>query len=209
MSTVCKKLHTIAQTLPWFSFSSPLTGIPNNGIYLLFEKGEYGHGGERIVRVGTHTGENQLRSRIQQHFTQENKDRSIFRKNIGRALLHKSSDPYLAVWEIDFTTKASRDVNGHLLNSIYQNQIEQQVSEYIRNFFSFVVLHIDSKQQRLEIESKLISTLSTCDECFPSATWLGNYSPKEKIRNSGLWLVNELNKQPLTEAELTTIFADL
>ncbi|MSP93707.1 MAG: hypothetical protein EXR00_00415 [Alphaproteobacteria bacterium] len=37
-----------------------------------------------------------------------NKDRSIFRKHVGRCLLAKSGDPLLAQWEIDLTTKASR-----------------------------------------------------------------------------------------------------
>jgi len=33
-------------------------------------------------------------SRLLQHFVMENKDRSIFRKNIGRALLARAGDPY-------------------------------------------------------------------------------------------------------------------
>jgi hypothetical protein len=64
-----------------------------NGIYVLFERGEECHDGGRIVRVGTHTGDGQLRSRMLQHFVNENKDRSIFRKNIGRALLNRDRDP--------------------------------------------------------------------------------------------------------------------
>ena len=47
---------------------------------------------DRIVRIGTHTGENQLRSRLMQHFVKENKNRSIFRKNIGRCFFeHRKS----------------------------------------------------------------------------------------------------------------------
>jgi serine/threonine protein kinase len=33
-------------------------------------------------------------------------DRSIFRKNIGRSLLNRTSDPYLPVWELDFMKRA-------------------------------------------------------------------------------------------------------
>jgi len=69
--------------------------IPLNGIYILFEKGELAHNTDRIVRIGTHTGINQLRSRLKQHFIVENKDRSIFRKNIGRALLNKNHDDFI------------------------------------------------------------------------------------------------------------------
>jgi len=96
------KLKIINQ---YFSYPFELDKIPQNGIYFLFEKGEIAHGYRRIVRVGTHTGENQLRNRLSQHFFNENKDRSIFRKNVGRAILSKNCDPYLSVWELDFTTR--------------------------------------------------------------------------------------------------------
>jgi hypothetical protein len=75
--------------------------FPLNGIYILFEKGETAHDTNRIVRVGTYPGDKQLRSR--QHFLVENKDRSIFRKNIGRALLRRGQDPFLPLWELDRT----------------------------------------------------------------------------------------------------------
>ena len=38
-------------------------------------------------------------------------------------------------------------------------------------------------------------------EIKPSENWLGSYSPNEKIRESGLWLVNELYKQSLNDEE--------
>src|SRR6478672_3330165 len=108
MQHLCEELHLWANALPVFSFPFDARVLPLNGIYLLFEKGETAHGTNRIVRVGTHTGNDQLRSRLKQHFIVENKDRSIFRKNIGRALLNKASDPYLAEWERDRTSRAGR-----------------------------------------------------------------------------------------------------
>ena len=62
---------------------------------VLFETGELAHGADRIVWVGTHTGSNEMPSRLKQHFLKENKDRSIFRKNIGRALLNRRRTLYL------------------------------------------------------------------------------------------------------------------
>ena len=38
-------------------------------------------------------------------------------------------------------------------------------------------------------------------EIKPSDRWLGNSSPIEKIRKSGLWLVQGLDKEGLTEEE--------
>ena len=197
MSSECKAIHRLINELERHSFPFNEAAIPTNGIYALFQQAEVGHGQDRIVRIGTHTGDNQLRSRLKQHFLAENKDRSIFRKNIGRALLKKRNDPFLEYWELDLTTRRAKDRYFPLIDFDYQKQVESEVSQYIRNNFSFVAFEVEDKTERLEIESKLISTISLCDECRPSDNWLGNYSPKTKIVESGLWLVNELYKTPL------------
>jgi hypothetical protein len=95
MSEACLVFHALVNSLPRYRFPVNAHELPHNGIYVLFEDGEYAHGKDRVVRVGTHTGNNQLRSRLEQHFIRENKDRSIFRKNIGRALLNRDHDPFL------------------------------------------------------------------------------------------------------------------
>ncbi len=194
-----------AGTLPTFSFPYDEKNIPENGIYILFEKGETGHDGNRIVRIGTHTGINQLRSRLRQHFLASNKDRSIFRKNIGRCFLNKMHDPYLSLWELDMTTKLARNLHGISINVEKQKHIEEQISEYMRKNFFFAVIEVSDKEKRLAFESKMISTVSLCKECRPSKNWLGLFSPKEKIRESGLWLVNELYKEPLSETDITKL----
>jgi hypothetical protein len=199
--SVCEALHGWANSLQSFHFPFSDAQIPLNGIYFLFEKGEAAHGTHRIVRVGSHTGTAQLRSRLRQHFLIENKDRSIFRKNIGRALWNRDQDPFLSFWELDRTSQKMRaQHNG--IDLAKQQAVEKAVSEYIQKQFSFVVVRIDDKAERLKLESKAISTCSGCDACLPSARWLGRFSPKEKIRESGLWLVNELYKERLSSDDL-------
>ena len=201
MPHLCEDLHLWANALPVFSFPFDARALPLNGIYLLFEKGEAAHGTNRIVRVGTHTGNDQLRSRLKQHFLVENKDRSIFRKNIGRALLNKDKDPFLTDWELDLTARQAKDQHSGRIDTSRQRAIEKRVSDYIQSSFRFVVAPVNEKEQRLRIESRIISTVSLCDACQPSATWLGQFSPKEKIRKSGLWLVNELYGEPLSRED--------
>jgi hypothetical protein len=198
--TVCEAFHEWANSLPVLRFPFDDASIPLNGIYVLFEQGELAHGAKRIVRVGTHTGTGQLRSRLRQHFLVENKDRSIFRKNIGRALLNRDRDPFLPTWELDRTSRLARQT--HVIDLARQSAIELLVSKYIQGHFTFVVFRVDDKTQRLGIESKMISTVSLCKECRPSAGWLGLSSPKDKICASGLWLVNELYKEPLSIQDL-------
>lgn len=201
MSHVCKVLHHLFNELERFEFPFNSSKIPNNGIYILFEVGEIAHNVDRVVRIGSHTGLNQLRSRLKQHFINENKDRSIFRKNIGRALLARVQDSFLEQWNLDLTTRKAKEKYSNVVNFDKQRTVEKQVTEYIQNHFSFVVFKVDEKTKRLALESKIISTVSWCDECCPSKNWLGLDSPKAQIRKSGLWLVNELYKEPLFESE--------
>ena len=202
MSKNCNTIHQWFNGMRKFTFPFDKQEIPENGIYILFEKGEFAHSTNRIVRIGTHTGQNQLRSRLFQHFLKENKDRSIFRKNIGRALLNKDKDPFLEKWELDLTTRNAKDKYSDSVDFEKQKEIEKRVTKHIQDNFSFVVFQIDDKDKRLYFESKLISTVSLCVECKPSKNWLGNFSPKEKIRKSGLWLVNELWKTPLNDEDM-------
>ena len=82
-------------------------------------------------------------------------------------------------------------------------KVEERVSEYMRSHFSFAMIEVNGKAERLLLESKLISIISGCKECSkPSLDWLGNFSPIPKIRESGLWLVNELYKEPFSDSEL-------
>ena len=205
MSEICKNLHSLFNKLNRFSFPFEDSIVPRNGIYILFEKGETAHKGDRIVRVGTHTGNNQLKPRLLQHFINENKDRSIFRKNIGRAILNRDHDLFLEQWQVDLTPRAQKEKFRGKIDMNKQKEVERTVTNYMKENLSFVTLEITEKQKRLDLESKIISAISLCDECKPSVNWLGLYSPVKKIRESGLWLVNGLYKQPLTETEFTEL----
>jgi len=202
MSRECEALHRLINGLERHRFPFDDRRIPENGIYVLFEEGEAGHGEERIVRIGTHTGHGQLRSRLRQHFLTENKDRSIFRKNIGRALLSRRNDPFLEKWELDLTSRRARERWAQEIDPAYQAKVEAEVSAYIRSRFSFVAFEVTDKTDRLDLESRMISTVSLCTECGPSSGWLGRSSPKDRIAASGLWLVNELYKTPLDDKAL-------
>jgi len=195
----CAELHKLCWSLKRFSFPFDQKTIPADGIYVLFEKGERAHGGDRIVRIGSHTGVGQLRSRLLQHFVHENKDRSIFRKNIGRCLL--AGDDYAAVWELDMTTRTMREAHGKKVDAEKQAAVERQVTKYIQNHFSFVVFSVADKSERLALEAAMIASVSQC-ECKASAAWLGNSSSVKQIRESGLWLVQHLQGSGLTNQQM-------
>ena len=199
------ELHKIFNGLERFTypFENRLNEMPDNGIYVKFEKGESYNNLDRIVRIGTDTGENNLKKRLIEHFVTENKNRSIFRKNIGRAMLNKDNNSYLNFWELDTTSKADKEKNLKYINVDIEAEIEGEISSYIKTNFSFCVFNVETKEQRLFWESKLISTLAY--QTKPSKNWLGNFSTKEKIKQSGLWQVQGLNKPKLTSDEFDNL----
>jgi hypothetical protein len=205
MENICDYIHKLFNSMEIHSFPFERDKIPLNGIYILFEKGEFAHSSNRIVRIGTHTGVNNLPKRLREHFVNENKDRSIFRRNIGRALLNKSNDNFLEQWEIDLTSRAAKDKYLNSIDLQKQKEVEREVTKYIQNNFSFIVFRVDSKDMRISLEEKIISTVSLCAECKQSETWLGNYSTVDKIRKSGLWLVQGLWKEQLNNEDITCI----
>ena len=130
----CLKIHKWVNTLPRLSWPFDVCDIPSNGVYLFFEKGEKYFGFDRIVRIGTHTGNNNLVKRLKEHLVKENKDRSIFRKNVGRALLNKENDPFIEKWNWDQTTPGNRSKYKWTLgDEMKQSDIEFSVSKYMYN----------------------------------------------------------------------------
>lgn len=69
------KIHKWANNLPRLAWSFDAGDIPSNGIYLFFEKGKKYCGLDRIVRVETHTSDNNLVKRLEEHLVKKNKDR--------------------------------------------------------------------------------------------------------------------------------------
>lgn len=224
MSKKCKWLHEKLELLPSIKYPFKLEILPQSGVYFFYEKGEtWGHGDNRprVVRIGTHKGRN-FRSRVAEHFLlNESKmnfninnpkpsDRSIFRKNIGRALLNRNKDPYLKIWEKDFITKENRKYFGHLRNLEKEKTIERKITNFLREYFFFRFIIIQNESRRIGtngLESRLIGTVSKCNLCKPSPNWLGIYSSKEKIKTSGLWLTQhlsaeEINKNGMKDIEI-------
>jgi hypothetical protein len=212
------------EQLPIIKFPFKLEQLPENGIYFFYEDGEYwGHGGfkARIVRIGTHKDGN-FKSRIKEHFLLDEskmnfdrnkaapRERSIFRKHIGRALLNKRHDDYLKIWEIDFTSKKSREEFGHLRNIQKEIEVESAITKILRQNFSFRFIIVDDQLNRMGsggLERSLIGTVAHCELCKPTGNWSGGYSPKKQIKESGLWLVHHLKANDISEGDKSAILS--
>ncbi len=205
MNDACRILHEWANGLPKFSHGYSVDKLPKNGIYIVFEKGEIAHNADRIVRVGTHTGQNNLGKRIFEHLYKPNKDRSVFRKHIGRCLL--ADNPFLEQWNLDSTTKVNREKYINIIDFEKQKETEEEVTQYIADNLSFVVFEVTDKSERLRLEEALLSTITACKRCFPSKSWLGLKHQNPRIRQ-GLWNIQGLNKGILSTNEMKSLLEE-
>jgi len=180
--------------------------IPKNGLFVLFEKGEKFQGEDRIVYVGSNIKENRLFKMLNFIFKDGNRDNTSFRRNIGRTLLAKDDNEYMKKFEIIPSSELVNNWNMDLkeFNEEYSEKseenkqienVEEMVSQYIQDHFSFSIIKLDDKLKRLSMKNKIISSLSLSDEFYPSKEWLGHNSPREKIRKSGLWLEQHLGNR--------------
>ena len=147
-------------------------------------------GAERIVRVGTHRNGN-FRSRVSEHYLLDKelnivadrpapKDRSIFRKNLGRAWICKQDIEYLEVWNIDFTASRNRHERAHRRDVVIEREVEGKVTALLREDFSFTWVPVADEAERMGtdgLEGRLIGTLAQCSACAVSTGWLGRHSP--------------------------------
>lgn len=142
------------------------------GVYLFVDFNEEKKLVRRIIRIGTHTQNNYIHSRLYAHFFGNNSN-SIFRKMLFEVLEKKNK-------------------------SNIQNKT---VSDEIRKY-KFVVIDTGNveKTVRLEIESKIIATLSwaaliSSEFRFNAEESLFTYAD-DRTRLFGLWLKNGLLEEP-------------
>jgi hypothetical protein len=200
----CAALHALATSLPRLEFPPPERPLGANGLYFIFERGEVAHGGDRIVRVGSHTGHGNLLARLREHVT-HNKDRSIFRKHIGRALLAKAGDPFLDDWNRDLTSHAARAQFSGRIDMTRQAQVEEAVTRHIRANLTFCMIGTPDPEEALALEKRCIATVAQCPGCQPSPAWLGSYSPIAAIRESGLWQAQHLRGSVLDAGSMSEL----
>lgn len=173
-----------------------MVGLPfylslENGIYIM-HKARHGGG-----PIGAHTGVRQPESRLGQHSCLQNKDRSIFRKNIGCRCLHRAQYPYLGTWDMDKTARKNPPRKG----SLPPKGTGPGGGNRPLPAKPYLLRPLPDCRERGAPAAGTPHHLH-CQACGPLGNWLGPHSPKEKTRRSGLWQVNELGKTPLIPADL-------
>lgn len=182
-----------------------LRDLPHRGVYLFFEHGEIRRdsgNGPRIVRIGTHAlgmgSRSTLRQRLKQHRGRAsgggNHRGSIFRLLIGQALLARSGTSH-STWGVKSDAAKASLALGIGREALVRAEapVEQIVTDYLATM-PFLWLDIDDdagpNSLRGVVERNAIALLSNYGRAPldpPSSGWLGRYSDRLLVRDSGLW----------------------
>lgn len=180
---------------------------PDRGVYFFFATDEQRAGTDqlRLTRVGTHAvsegSGTSLWNRLRTHRgalsgTYEgggNHRGSVFRKRVGEAMVerHDLHDDYPEWGE---GSSAGRDLR------LEELEMERRVSDYLREL-PFLWVDVDDEpgpeSDRAYLERNAIALMSNYGKSSidpRSSGWLGNDSPSQKIRESGLWNVNHVDE---------------
>ena len=175
-ANLASKIIQLMDKLPFHSCALE-NNIPLNGVYLFFET-EEPEGLLRVRRIGTHSKDKGLVRRLTDHYFAD-KNNSVFRKHLGAALLKRKGE---AASKIQQWIKQDTPT---LWN------IEDQISDLLRQRFQFKCLVVAEPERRKTFEEKLISLFSRCFD--HPATGLGRDAHDTRIVDSGLWNIEHVD----------------
>lgn len=176
---------------------------PVRGVYFFQENDEARTDtgtGHRIVRIGTHALKDGARTTIWNRLSGHkgptksgggNHRGSIFRLIVGTALMERDKHSF-PTWGKG--SSAPKDVR------VPEEPMEKLVSQTIGEMpFLWLAIEDTAGPDSLRgyIERNSIALLSNFNKepiDAPSATWLGNFCNREKVRESGLWNQNHVDE---------------
>ena len=206
--TILRGLESTAQQGQPLASYTGRSNIPSRGVYFFREPSEFRSSTpttQRIVRVGTHAvsihAKSTLWQRLRTHLGTRsgggNHRGSIFRLHVGAALIAKDQ-ANCATWGRGSTRPPELSQSHEA--SAAEAGWEKAVSKYIG---AMTILWVDvpdepgSNSERADIERNSIALLSNHLSPIerPTDKWLGTFSPREEIRQSGLWNLNHVAQQ--------------
>lgn len=175
--------------------------LPKQGVYFFFdddERTKFSSVIPRLVRVGTHgvssgsvaTLRNRLRTHLGTRAGAGNHRASVFRLHVGRAIIERDG-------LLERYPNWGRGQSAPKDTTKPEAPLESKVSEYIGNLRVLVIPVSDTAgtgSMRATIERQFISMFSEnlCTIEDSSPTWLGRFSDKPSIRDSGLWNIRDV-----------------
>jgi hypothetical protein len=178
--------------------------LPSHGVYFFFDDLEataFSGILPRLVRIGTHgvskgsvaTLRNRLRTHLGTRAGTGNHRASVFRLHVGRAIIERES------LQEEFPHWGKGQSAGREIADP-EAPMEKRVSEYIGSLRVLFIPVLDSAgigSMRATIERQFIAmfTESFCPIESGSLNWLGRFSDKPAIQETGLWNVRDVGER--------------
>ncbi len=175
--------------------------LPKQGVYFFFDEKEptkFSTSLPRLVRIGTHGvslgSVATLRTRLRTHFGTRagagNHRASVFRLHVGRAMIERDG-----LQEAYPNWGKGQSAPKNITEK--EAPLEAMVSEYVGNLRVLFIPVVDTAgtgSMRATIERQFITmfTEGHCSIEESSLAWLGQFSDKSSIRDSGLWNVRDV-----------------
>lgn len=195
MAETIHRLFAEVRSLP---FPVSRRDVPADGIYLLYEAGETvmigGQALERIVGVGTHSGDGRLARRLGIHASGDRRGSDV-RLHIGSALLARQGAPTgdLRTWVSEPRTPMPN--------------AEAAVSAELRERFAVRCLPVPTNDERQSLTKALGWLLARDPAGAPSADWLGRQASRPEVNATGLWIIPPGDWQPFRHAQFERLAA--
>ncbi len=167
---------------------------PNRGLYIFLGKSEnvLGNKFPRVTRIGTHAVSNGSKTTLWKRLAQHrgnaidgcgNHRGSIFRLLVGEAIIRRDN-LCISTWGIGNNAEKSIKESEKPLEAIVSGEIGNM---------PFLWLEIEdepspnSMRSRIERNSIALISKFNMEYGWGDENWLGIYSNRERVRNSGLW----------------------
>lgn len=187
---------------------------PKRGVYFFLEDGEQrstSGSGPRVVRVGTHALTAQSKATLWNRLAQHrgsaksgggNHRGSVFRLLLGEALLQKGNITAPAWGQGSSLTAAARSMGTPRHVVLEQEQVAERLVTTLLGTKPFLWLEVDplvdGAAHRDLIERNAIALLSNFERESidpPSKRWLGRFSGRSLVRDSGSWNSHHVEKR--------------
>src|SRR5699024_6842842 len=114
------------------------------------------------------------------------------------------NDPYIDIWNVSNTERKNRLANLPYRDFEKERLLEERITKEINDHFTFSLIEVNDKAYRLYLDMGIIESIAQ-GESKPSSNRPGSDSPVEKIRDYGLWQVQRLKREPITDNDLKYI----
>lgn len=127
---------------------------------------------------------------------------------VVRIGINREQDTLLKRLHSHYLGKKRKSIFRKHIGKCMPDWAEDNITKYIQDNIQFVIIKVDNKTDRENLEKMLISSFSNCSSSL-SQNWLGRKHPNPKISQGHLWNIQGLKAESLNDSGEQLIFDGL